>query len=659
RGSNVMLSDYFVKLPAWFVSGTMTMTWIVYILAYIFKDSRDPLKTADIIGFILAAVIVAAGLIYLDRRDGIRTALRKNNTGIIAKIKEIRIFEAEIMLGVLILATVLMYTSFAVMKDRVYVGFSVFSDFTPHISMIRSFSFMNNFPTQYSVCAGSDVKYHFMFTFLVGNLEYLGLRIDHAFNIPSILGFTGAFSVLYALAVKITGKRLAGVLSMLLFAFRSSFALFYHLASLPDGSRINDLFNGTAFVGITDHEDWGLWNLNVYCNQRHFAFALIVLLIIILLYLEPLYEAGKRMVKADDKNTGANVIIAVRSSLFSREGWLPVNIKQAVFTGILLGIMGFWNGAVLIGTVVVLFFIAAFADRRLEYLILAACAGILSMIQTGFFIDESAFSFSYRYGFLATDTNFFGVLVYILRLFGILMIMLPIAFVTLKSLEKLVLFAFSTPFILSFFVSLTPDIAVNHKYIMISVMLMGIFAAGYITEMFSKKDLWYKLTAVLLVLCLTCTGIYELGVVLRKNKYENAIKFSMQSDITDWIRENCTSKDLFLTSNYFLNGYPVACSLIASGASMYNAWQYFGWSAGYDTVYRDKVVRAAYGAENPLELRDLITQNGLDYAVIDRAVRESDEYEVNERLFDDMFEVVYSEGTGQDLVKIYDLGRSK
>ena len=42
-------------------------------------------------------------------------------------------------------------------------GFTTFGDFSPHTAMIRSFSFHNNFPTQYPHYGGVDVKYHFMF----------------------------------------------------------------------------------------------------------------------------------------------------------------------------------------------------------------------------------------------------------------------------------------------------------------------------------------------------------------------------------------------------------------------------------------------------------------------------------------------------------------
>ena len=73
----------------------------------------------------------------------------------------------------------LMYIMFYVFYIRdgiLYSGFTVYGDYAPHTAMMRSFSMGENFPTQYPHFGGEDVKYHFMFQFLVGNLEFLGMR---------------------------------------------------------------------------------------------------------------------------------------------------------------------------------------------------------------------------------------------------------------------------------------------------------------------------------------------------------------------------------------------------------------------------------------------------------------------------------------------------
>jgi len=67
------------------------------------------------------------------------------------------------------------------------IGWSVSSDFSTHLAVIRSFSYGSNFPSGYPHFADGNMRYHFMFMFLAGNLEFLGLRLDWAFNLPSIL----------------------------------------------------------------------------------------------------------------------------------------------------------------------------------------------------------------------------------------------------------------------------------------------------------------------------------------------------------------------------------------------------------------------------------------------------------------------------------------
>lgn len=95
----------------------------------------------------------------------------------------------EILFFVLLLGAItwIMYYVFHISDGVLYSGFSVFGDYAPHTAMMRSFSLGNNFPTQYPHFGGQDVKYHFMFQFLSGNLEYLGMPIDLAYNSVSIL----------------------------------------------------------------------------------------------------------------------------------------------------------------------------------------------------------------------------------------------------------------------------------------------------------------------------------------------------------------------------------------------------------------------------------------------------------------------------------------
>lgn len=92
--------------------------------------------------------------------------------------------------------------------------------------MMRSFSKGNNFPTEYPHFGGQDVKYHFMFQFLVGNLEFLGIRLDFAYNIESVLALLGFLMLLYSIAKRLTAGLAAGILTLVLFSSAVHFHFF-------------------------------------------------------------------------------------------------------------------------------------------------------------------------------------------------------------------------------------------------------------------------------------------------------------------------------------------------------------------------------------------------------------------------------------------------
>lgn len=46
------------------------------------------------------------------------------------------------------------------------------------------------------------------------------------------------------------------------------------------------LRDNTTFIGYTTNENWGLWNFNVYLNQRHLAFGLLIVSLVIWLFMD-------------------------------------------------------------------------------------------------------------------------------------------------------------------------------------------------------------------------------------------------------------------------------------------------------------------------------------------------------------------------------------
>ena len=676
KKKKIGVSSFFFLFPLWFVTGTLIDTWAVYILACLFHKMQNPLLAANIIVMPLS-LVVALFLLY--------GKFRRAAGELKQSLKRIRTAEVIAFALILALFLFLFFRTLYFEDGKLHVGLTVFSDFSTHLSMVRSFSQGHNFPTQYTFFAGQDVKYHFMFQFLCGNLEYLGMRIDMAMNIPSLLSILSAYMALYVLAVKITGRRAVGYVSMLLLTFRSSFSLFIFAGEQPKGEVLKNLVERAEFIGSTNHEDWGLWNLNVYCNQRHLAFSLTVAILVLILMLPPVFESFKRLyvcrlerrrselaerlertenIEADESKNRltfgdrlyADVWTILSDSLLNRTGWLPSDMKTAVFSGLILGLSGFWNGAVFLAVIMVLFFLAVISDRRLEFLVMAAIAGTLSLIQSKVFVDGNLFCPQFMYGFLSDNRTFASSLIFMIKLTGLLIPVLLIAFAMAKGHYKYLMFCFSIPIIFAFTISLTPDIAVNHKYIMFAIMLLDIPAADFLTELFAKKNVWVKLLTVICIFVMTVTGIYEFEIMCRMDCKERSFSYAEEDKLTEWVWENADENDIFLTANYYLSSPGAGSSLILSGCKLFNGWQYFSWSAGYDTAGRDKIAAGIYSAENRSELLENVKDSGIRYIVVAFSNRISEDYELNEDTIAKTFGKVYSEGEGEYMTTIYDTG---
>lgn len=645
-GKNIRICRYIALLPAWYLVGTLCVTWYVYLSALLISvtniNTERPLTYANGCAFVFFLLIDALLFFRMKKKQKLSAAPSPANAPLTKP--ELLFF---VLCGLFIIY--LMFLTFFVRDGKVCVGFSVFSDFAPHLGMIRSFSYGNNFPTQYSHFAGEDIRYHFMFQFLAGNLEYLGLRIDYAFNIPSILSMFSVCCLLYVLAVKIIGKRSGGFLSILFFLFRCSPSFFRFLAELPQGTDIwKALTEQDAFISYTTHEDWGLWNLNVYCNQRHFAFSIAIMLFTLILFIPYLYQmyAKLRQLRHDEASTRNKLQHFSEIFLLSREAILPASPVLSVFMGILLGGIAFWNGAVLIACLLILFVLALASDHRLDYLITAAIAVLLSILQSALFVNGSAVSPSFYWGFLAENRTLWGAVEYILELWGLLFVLVITYCFIGRGVKRYLVIAFLSPLILAFTFSMTIDITVNHKYVMIAAFLLSIIAAAVIICIWQQRQLGNRLFACLLTVTMTITGIFDFTVLMRLN--DNQVEYSLDDPAIAWIRDNSNSQDIFLTSNYSLH------KVVLSGAMLYYGWPYYAWSAGYDTASREEQVRLMYEAESSKELSALVQKNEIRYIIVDREVRTNSGYTVREDIISQTYSAVYSEGDGDWMFTIYD-----
>ena len=624
-------------LPASFGTGILVVTWAVYIISWfasVTGGSDRPLLYGNLI-VLSAAVLILAFLLY--RRKKKAQPMKPESM-----VSDRSRFRKELVFfGILLVfITYMMFYVFYIKDGVMYAGLTVCSDYAPHTAMMRSFSLGNNFPTQYPHFGGADVKYHFMFQFLAGNLEYLGLRLDLAYNLLSIGSLLGFLMLLYELALRITGRMCCGIWTIILFFFRSGMAFWRFLwEHLQAGDLLTVLQENTAFIGYTENENWGLWNFNVYLNQRHLAFGLLLVTLALYLFMDWL-EAG---ISHEEKG-----LQWLGKRFTAPETWKCRQPEKALFMGLFLGLGAFWNGAAVIGGLLILMGFAIFSDGKLDYLITALVTVFFSFLQTKIFIRGSAMGFQLYLGFLAEEKTPWGVVKYLFWMGGIFFLGLLGLVVFLRRKGRVLAVSFLIPTIFAFTILMTVDINVNHKYIMISYAFLGILWAWAVCSLWRGKVI-KKILAVVLAVCLTVTGVYDFVVILKGNGYGHRIAINMNSELTAWLAENLDKNDLLLTPEYSIN------EVTMSGVMLYCGWPYYAWSAGYDTYYRAAQAVTIYTTSDSELLKNLVKQEKITYILYE----EDSQFEgqdCREDVIAENYELVYENPGGS--IRIYKTSES-
>ena len=624
-------------LPASFGTGILVVTWAVYIISWfasVTGGSDRPLFYGNLI-VLSAAVLILAFLLY--RRKKKAQPMKPESM-----VSDRSRFRKELVFfGILLVfITYMMFYVFYIKDGVMYAGLTVCSDYAPHTAMMRSFSLGNNFPTQYPHFGGADVKYHFMFQFLAGNLEYLGLRLDLAYNLISIGSLLGFLMLLYELALRITGRICCGIWTIILFFFRSGMAFWRFLwEHLQAGDLLTVLQENTAFIGYTENENWGLWNFNVYLNQRHLAFGLLLVTLALYLFMDWL-EAG---IAHEEKG-----LQWLGKRFTAPEAWKCRQPEKALFMGLFLGLGAFWNGAAVIGGLLILMGFAIFSDGKLDYLITALVTVFFSFLQTKIFIRGSAMGFQLYLGFLAEEKTPWGVVKYLFWMGGIFFLGLLGLVVFLRRKGRVLAVSFLIPTIFAFTILMTVDINVNHKYIMISYAFLGILWAWAVCSLWRGKVI-KKILAMVLAVCLTVTGVYDFVVILKGNGYGHRIAINMNSELTAWLAENLDKNDLLLTPEYSIN------EVTMSGVMLYCGWPYYAWSAGYDTYYRAAQAVTIYTTSDSELLKDLVKQEKITYILYEEDSR-FEEQDCREDVIAENYELVYENPGGS--IRIYKTSES-
>ncbi len=758
-------------VPASFLLGSIALTTFVYLLAYAVDallptpSAIHPLLPANLLGM---AVAVAATL-FLRRSTGSSrqvpiaslaphpvvealTAAVRSVRSAVATFVASPFYAISIVLFLLIGAFIMGYVFFV--RDGVlYSGVTAFSDYSPHTAMIRSFSHGRNFPTEYPHFADDGIRYHFMFLFFTGNLEFLGLRIDLAFNLLGTLALVVFCSLLGSLGVLLTGRRGVYFLGPLLLFLRASTSFVPFLAGVLSAAKgsvpafFARLFAQRDFIGDTLRDDWGLWTYNVIGNQRHLLWGASVLVLALFVFL----PFVRRMMAAIDEARRTPVALAVPVApvdpqittddllqnlaasaeadaagapadpaeadsasaadaapasaarrhpfptlyaLFGRrDAWLPKRGDHSPVLAVLLllVLLPYWHGSVLIATLLVLGVLTIFSEARLVHVTTAALAIGASFLQTAFFagtsksiVDPAVFI-----GFLADDKSLGGILSYSFEAFGLTFVLMLLLLFYLRRTQSLVLASFIVPFVFAFTVSMTPDVTVNHKYIVLSFALVNVFIAGLLCDLWVSKvpralpavdtevspasasdipapavhvpedapvrsaapflpTFFQRTLAVVLGIALMTTGVIDTIVYINRNR--QSVGMDLDSPLVAWIERHTSPDAVFLTRALAYDAF------FLSGRMTYDGWSYFAWSAGHDTHSRGDEVKALFsGCDGDIvEFRKRVAADGISFALVDDDLRKGTDPQFNASFFERYCKVAVTFPELGNLV-VYDL----
>jgi len=520
----------------------------------------------------------------------------------------------------------LMFSTFKVSDGELLIDTKLWGDFQSHIPLIRSFSYGENIPPEYPLYSNEQIRYHFLFYMIVGFLEKIGISIDLALNTLSAFGMTGMLSGIYLLGKKITHSRLASVLAVVFTILNSSFSWIYYF--FIGGNRVTEfgeIYRITDWGGFGPYKDTVLsafWTLNIYTNQRHLAFAFML------------------------------VIFAVLFIYYSKS-------KVSLIAGILIiALLPWFHKAafsILIGILVALIFSISQSRKRL---ILTLVVGIALSIPGIIYLnnpDGGEGAFRIAFGFLYNSTswseiplenNFLRWIVYWIINIGILPIGAFLGWVFMQKpnlkfknfFDKLHFSFFNNQsiwfliaaalFIVTNIVAFSVEVGANHKLINFSIIIFNIFAGFAISKLLKNYFLIPVGFAFFFILILG--GVLDIFPILNDREY--SIEDQKNNNLAQWVI-NETPKD----SSFFNTTYDYS-NVVYNGRKIFYGWDYFNWSLGYDVESRKEIIQATInGRLEKSDVCEYLEGNSLDYILVNESDPEFVETTVDINYFRENF----------------------
>jgi hypothetical protein len=546
--------------------------------------------------------------------------------------------------------------TFAEGAGGVYSGGSAWYDLSFHAALATSFAYGANFPPAYTPMSGEPLLYPLMADFHAAALMAAGLSLRAALlatALPLALAVNGLF---YSFALRVTRSAGAAVLATFLFLLNGGLG-FWEFVRDWRGSGLGLVeFWGSTAVNYANLWGRGIHWTNLVADtflpQRASLYGLPAALMIFTLFAtawwrwhgsEPPAVAGGsellNTVLPSETYPSATAGGTDPSALVGGGMTRPGDVRLMLVAGVLAGLLPYFHTHTYVAVGLVSVFLFLLSPRR-EWVAFWAPALLLAAPQLTALARHASGGGIVRLqpGWMGADAPSFAV--YMLRNFGVPLLLAVPAWVAAPRAWKKFYVAFALLFAFALVVVVSPNVFDNGKLTYYWHAFNSVLVARWLYTLARTRRLRALAlpAAVLLALISVATGV----LALRGEAGASARLFTdAELDAARFVREQTTTSALFLTAPAF--NQPVLCLAGRSVVRGATAWL---WGHGYEFRAREADVRRIYaGGADALEL---LRYYGVDYVYLGEAERR--DLRADEHFFESNFPAVYR-GAG---VTIYD-----
>jgi DNA-binding beta-propeller fold protein YncE len=670
--------------------GVLASSWFTYLAGLLFARTRQPLVWSNLLFFVTAVAVLAwpKWKSKLLKSAGTEIDTRGRTELYLPRPKGSSIADWLLITGYIVLVSWMMFASFNSKSGKLQIANPEYSDFGPNTAIMQSFAVGHNFPTEYPHFSGDRIRYHFLFYFQAGNLEFLGLDPAWSLNLLSIITLMAMLVVVMVLGEVLFNSRAVGRLGSLLFFFFGSLSYVPFLQKQGSvRAAIQSVLHQREYLPTIfpyRGELWGTWSQVTYLNQRHFASAIgILLLVLVFLVIHyrtlPLKQT-KAPTSLNPVTSEPHAVLETASDIASNDATQPeqrpeaaaemlsgsvaIEVKQPavsasetfratlpgfVFSGVLLGLLPMWNSAVFIAAAAVLGLLFLLFPLRVQMLALAITAGVVALPQMLYLSTGSGRAQMPKllhWGYTLDHPTAANVAKYLGFTFGFKWLLIALALVFATSLQRRLFLAVSSLILVAFSFQFTIETLANQKFLHLWVIIANLFVAFALWRLWRLSlggtTLPGKVVALGLFLLIIPGGLIDFFPIHNTGWSEVTYK---NDPLIDWLKKQTSPRDIFLTDR-FVN-HPI----LMAGRRILYGWPYYGWSAGYNASKYDRLYTELFESKDPWKVYHLLKENGIKYVAYDNAVRQGQFIKrPNQELYATYFSKVFEDNRYNGLI---------